>query len=103
MGTDAQIDRRSRFSDAIAKVITAKRQPGVFVFAATAVLLAAIGSYGVLAFLVRQRTHELGIRIALGAPRSRLLMFVLGGALRLTIAGVAVGLLGAYALTRLSS
>ena len=71
------------------------------VFAATAVVLAAIGLYGVLAFLVRQRTHELGIRVALGATRSRLLMLVVGGALRLTIAGVVVGLLGAYALTRL--
>jgi predicted permease len=71
------------------------------VFAATAVMLAAIGLYGVLAFLVRQRTHELGIRIALGATRARMLMLVVGGALRLTIAGVAVGLVGAYALTRL--
>jgi len=71
------------------------------VFAATAVALAAIGLYGVLAFLVRQRTHELGIRIALGATRSRMLMLVVGGALRLTIAGVVVGLVGAYALTRL--
>ena len=71
------------------------------VFAATAVVLAAIGLYGVLAFLVRQRTHELGIRVALGATRSRLLMLVIGGALRLTVAGVVVGLLGAYALTRL--
>jgi len=43
----------------------------------------------------------LGIRIALGATRSRLLMLVVGGALRLTLAGVVVGLLGAYALTRL--
>jgi len=71
------------------------------VFAGTAVVLAAIGLYGVLAFLVRQRTHELGIRIALGATRSRLLMLVVGGALRLTLAGVVVGLLGAYSLTRL--
>jgi putative ABC transport system permease protein len=71
------------------------------VFAATAVMLAAIGLYGVLAFLVKQRTHELGVRAALGAPRKRLLMLVVGGALRLTTAGVAIGLFGAYALTGL--
>jgi predicted permease len=70
------------------------------VFATTAVVLAAIGLYGVLAFLVKQRTHELGIRVALGATRGRLLMLVVGGALRLTLAGVAVGLLVAFWLTR---
>ena len=68
------------------------------VFAITAVVLAAVGLYGVLSFLVRQRTHELGIRVALGAPRRRLLMLVVGGALRLTAVGVAIGLAGAYAL-----
>jgi predicted permease len=70
------------------------------VFATTAVALAAIGLYGVLAFLVKQRSRELGIRVALGATRGRLLMLVVGGALRLTLAGIAVGLLGAYWLTR---
>jgi putative ABC transport system permease protein len=69
-------------------------------FAATALLLAAIGLYGVLSYLVRLRTHELGIRVALGAPRGRLVMLVVGGALRLTAIGVAVGLVASYALTQ---
>ena len=63
------------------------------VFAATAVVLAAIGLYGVLAFLVRQRTTSLNSHRS-GRDRSRLLMLVVGGALRLTIAWVVVGLLG---------
>ncbi|HEY9228889.1 MAG TPA: ABC transporter permease [Gemmatimonadaceae bacterium] len=69
-------------------------------FAMVGIALAVIGLYGVLSYLVRQRTHELGIRVALGAPRRRLLALVVGGAIRLTIAGVVVGLLTSYALTR---
>jgi predicted permease len=70
------------------------------IFAATALVLAAIGLYGVLSYLVRLRSHELGIRVALGAPRSKMLALVVGGALRLTVIGVAVGLVGSYVLTR---
>lgn len=68
------------------------------VFAVTALVLAALGLYGVLAYLVRQRTHELGIRVALGASRTSLVKLVVGGALRMTTVGIAVGLLTAYAL-----
>jgi putative ABC transport system permease protein len=70
------------------------------VFAIIAVALAAIGLYGVLSYLVRQRTHEMGVRAALGASRARLLRLVVGGALRLTVAGLAVGIAAAYGLTR---
>jgi predicted permease len=70
----------------------------ITVFAITAVVLAAIGLYGVLAYLVRQRTRELGLRVALGAPRSSLLALVVVDALRLTAIGVAVGLVAAYGL-----
>jgi predicted permease len=69
------------------------------VFAATALVLAAIGIYGVMAYLVRQSLPELGIRIALGAPLGGLVAGVLGRALRLAVAGVAIGLVGAWALT----
>jgi predicted permease len=70
-------------------------------FAATALVLAAVGIYGVMSYLVRERTHELGIRVALGAPRSTLLASVVGRAIRLTVTGITLGLLGAWMLTRL--
>ena len=69
-------------------------------FATAALALAAIGIYGVMSYLVRQRTHELGIRVALGAPSGSLLASVVGGALELTLIGVAIGLVAAWAVTR---
>jgi putative ABC transport system permease protein len=71
------------------------------IFALTALVLAAIGIYGVLSYLVRQRTHELGIRVALGASPSTLVRSVLGGALRVAIPGIILGVVVALALTRL--
>ncbi|HEY8174912.1 MAG TPA: FtsX-like permease family protein, partial [Gemmatimonadaceae bacterium] len=71
------------------------------IFALTALLLAAIGMYGVLSYLVRQRTHELGIRVALGASSNTLVRSVVGGAMRFAIPGVLIGLVAAWALTRL--
>jgi putative ABC transport system permease protein len=73
------------------------------IFALTALLLAAIGIYGVLSYLVRQRTHELGIRVALGASPGTLVRSVVGGAMRVTVPGVLIGIAGAVALTRLIS
>ncbi|HZT72379.1 MAG TPA: ADOP family duplicated permease [Terriglobales bacterium] len=70
-------------------------------FAGLAVLLAALGVFGVVSYSVACRTHELGLRAALGARRAVLLRMVLGEGLRLAAAGVALGLLGAAALTRL--
>ncbi len=73
------------------------------VFAGVALLLAAIGIYGVMSYLVRQRAQELGVKIALGAPPHSLVASVVGRALTLTLIGVAIGLAGAWGLTRLIS
>lgn len=69
-------------------------------FAAVALFLAVFGVYGVMAFLVAQRTHEFGLRIALGASRFDVLRMVLGEGARLSVIGLALGLAGAYLVGR---
>jgi len=71
------------------------------IFAALALTLASVGIYGVISYLVQQRTQEIGVRVALGAKRSDVLRLILGEGLKMAGAGVILGLIAAFGLTRL--
>ena len=73
------------------------------IFATVALVLAGVGIYGVMSYSVAQRTHEIGIRMALGAQTGAVLKLAVGYGMKLVIAGIVIGLIAAFALTRVMS
>lgn len=99
------ITRPQTMNEIIAGTLASRRFAMILLdaFSVVALLLASLGLYGVISYLVGERKHELGIRLALGAQRSDVLRLVLGHGMKMALAGVVLGLVAAFGLTRLLS
>src|SRR5262249_20699345 len=99
------VARAQTMNEVIADSLSGQRFSMVLLgaFAVVALLLASLGIYGVISYLVGQRTQELGIRMALGAQRGDVLRLVVSDGMKMVLAGIALGLVAAFALTRLLS
>jgi ABC-type antimicrobial peptide transport system permease subunit len=87
-------------------VALAERRFALFllgIFAVIAVALASVGVYGVISYTSTRRIHEMGVRMALGATRAEILQLIIGWAIRITLVGISVGVVGAFALSRMMS
>ena len=107
LAVDSQLPAgRVRTMEQVLAVATARESFNMLllgIFAAIALLLAALGIYGLMSYTVEQRTHEIGVRMALGAGCRETILLVAGTGLKLAAAGIGLGVAGAYGLTRLLS
>jgi ABC-type antimicrobial peptide transport system permease subunit len=99
------IARPQTLNETVANAMADRRSVMILleVFAVVALVLASIGLYGVISYLVGQRTQELGIRLALGAQRRDIFRLVLGQGMKMSLIGVGVGVLAAFGVTRFLS
>src|SRR5579864_2001066 len=102
---DMIVDDNESEEEVVARSIDSQRFSLILLgaFAGLALLLAGIGIYGVLSYVVGQRTREIGVRMALGAQRLDVLRMVMQDGVRMTLAGTAIGIVAALGLTRLMS
>ncbi len=102
LDADQPVARVKPMSEVISTSIWQPRLYAILfaLFAVLALILASVGIYGVMSYAVTQRTHEIGIRMALGAQTSDVMKMIVGQGMLLTLAGIALGLLGAFGITR---
>jgi putative ABC transport system permease protein len=105
LNQDVSLNNPRTLEDSMAESLSPERFSATLLtlFAILALTLASVGVYGVVSYVANQRTHEIGVRMALGAQRTDVMRLVLGHGVRLAIAGVVLGVIGSLAATRLLS
>jgi putative ABC transport system permease protein len=105
LNQDVSLNNPRTLEDSMAESLSPERFSATLLtlFAILALTLASVGVYGVVSYVANQRTHEIGVRMALGAQRTDVMKLVLGHGVRLAIAGVVLGVIGALAASRLLS